>query len=134
MKPLKKVIAGLLLAIGIPLSFFAITKVLNPQSKPNDKEGNWAALMLLSLPATAIGGWLAWEAYKDGNKQTTDRLNSTFFRLLLEGNGHITLVQFAKETQLSIEEARQLLDEKAKEFNATFDTDEKGGISYYFNP
>jgi large subunit ribosomal protein L7/L12 len=43
-------------------------------------------------------------------------------------------VQFAKETQLSIEEARQLLDEKAKEFNATFDTDEKGGISYYFNP
>jgi hypothetical protein len=108
--------------------------VLNPQSKPNDKEGNWAALMILSLPATAIGGWLAWTAYKDGNKQSSDRLNSTFFRLLLEGNGHITLVQFAKETQLSIEEARQFLDEKAKEFNATFDTDEKGGISYYFNP
>ncbi len=134
MKPLKKVSAGLLLAIGIPLSLFAITKVLNPQSKPNDKEGNWAALMILSLPATAIGGWLAWGAYKDGNKQSSDRLNSTFFRLLLEGNGHITLVQFAKETQLSIEEARQLLDEKAKEFNASFDTDEKGGISYYFNP
>jgi large subunit ribosomal protein L7/L12 len=67
-------------------------------------------------------------------KTVSDRFNSTFFRLLLEGNGHITLVQFAKETQLSIEEARQLLDEKAKEFNATFDTDEKGDISYYFNP
>jgi hypothetical protein len=134
MKPLKKVIAGLLLAFGIPLSLFAITKLLNPQSKPNDKQGNWAALMILSLPATAVGGWLVWGLNIDGKKPSSDRLNSTFFRLLLEGNGHITLVQFAKETQLSIEEARQFLDEKAKEFNATFDTDEKGGISYYFNP
>ena len=67
-------------------------------------------------------------------KTVSDSFNSTFFRLLSEGNGQITLLQFAKETQLSIEEARQLLDEKAKEFNATFDTDEKGDISYYFNP
>jgi large subunit ribosomal protein L7/L12 len=66
-------------------------------------------------------------------KTVSDRFNSTFFRLLSEGNGQITLLQFAKETQLSIEEARQFLDEKAQEFNATFDTDEKGGISYYFN-
>ncbi|HEY9902355.1 MAG TPA: hypothetical protein V6D43_08000 [Candidatus Sericytochromatia bacterium] len=134
MKRLKKVTAGLLLAFGIPFSILAVTKLLNPQTKPKDKGGAMAALMVFTLPATAIGGWLAWGSYKEGKNENSERLKSTFFRLLLEGNGCITVLQFARETKLSGEEARQFLDEKAKEFNATFDTDDKGGISYYFNP
>lgn len=134
MKRLKKVTAGLLLAFGIPFSILAVTELLNPQTKPKDKEGAMAALIVFTLPATAIGGWLVWGLYKEGKNENSDHLKSTFFRLLLEGNGRITVMQFARETKLSGEEARQFLDEKAKEFNATFDTDDKGGISYYFNP
>lgn len=131
MKRLNKVIPGLLLAFGIPLSLFAVTSLMNPQQK--DKTGA-LALMVLALPATGIGGWLAWGAFKGGGKDQGDRLKSTFFELLMADNGRISVMQFAKATQLSKEEAKRYLDEKAKEFNATFDRDEKGGISYYFNP
>lgn len=134
MKRLKKVIAGVLLAFGIPLSILALTNILNPQTKPNDKNVALAALFILTLPATFVGGFLAWGAYKDGDKSSSDNLQSTFFRLLLEGNGQITVMQFAKETQLSGDDARLFLDAKAKEFNATLDTDDRGSISYYFNP
>lgn len=134
MKRCKKVIAGLLLAFGIPFSLLLVTEILNPQTKPKDKDDAMAALFILTLPAAAVGGWLAWGIYKGGAKEESDRLKSAFFQLLMEGNGRITVIQFAKATQLSGEEAKRYLDEKAKEFNATFDVDDKGGISYYFNP
>ena len=41
-------------------------------------------------------------------------------------------MQFALETQLTATAARQYLDEKAKEFDATFDVSNEGAISYYF--
>ncbi|MEO8893824.1 MAG: hypothetical protein ABI417_20245 [Coleofasciculaceae cyanobacterium] len=130
MARLNKVIPGLLLAVGIPLSLFAATNLINPQQK--DKTGA-LVLMVFALPATAAGGWLALGASKGGGNKG-DRLKSTFFELLMADNGRITVMQFAKATQLSKEEAKRYLDEKAKEFNATFDRDEKGSISYYFNP
>jgi large subunit ribosomal protein L7/L12 len=131
MKRLKQVIPGLLLALGIPLSLLAVTQLLNSQSK--DKTGA-LALMVIALPATAAGGWLAWGVYKGGGKDNSDRLKSTFFRLLMEDNGRITVMQFAKETQISKDEARQYLDQKAQEFNASAKTDDRGGVCYYFNP
>lgn len=131
MKRLKQVIPGLLLALGIPLSLLAVTQLLNSQSK--DKTGA-LALMVIALPVTGAGGWLAWGVYKGGGKDNSDRLKSTFFRLLMEDNGRITVMQFAKETQISKDEARQYLDQKAQEFNASAKTDDKGGVSYYFNP
>lgn len=130
MKRLNKVIPGLLLALGIPLSLFAVTSLMNPQQK--DKTGAWV-MIVLGLPATAAGGWLALGASK-GGKDQGDRLKSTFFQLLMEDNGRITVMQFAKATQISKEQARQYLEEKAKEFNATAKADERDGISYYFNP
>ncbi len=131
MKRLNKLIPGLLLAFGIPLSLFALTSLINPQQK--DKTGA-LALMVFALPATAVGGWLAFGASKGGGKNKGDRLKSTFFRLLMEDNGRITVMKFAKETQISKEEARQYLAQKAQEINATAKTDDRGGVCYYFNP
>jgi hypothetical protein len=131
MKRLNKVIPGLLLALGIPLSLFAVTSLINPQQK--DKTSA-LVLMVFGIPVTAAGGWLALSAAKGGGKDQGDRLKSTFFQLLMEDNGRITVMQFAKATQISKEQARHYLDEKAKEFNATAKADDRGGIAYYFNP
>lgn len=131
MKPLNKVIPVLLLALGIPLSLFAVTSLINPQQR--DKTGAWV-MIVLGLPATAAGGWLALGASKGGSKDQGDRLKSIFFQMLMEDNGCITLMKFAKATQISKEEAKRYLDQKTQEFNATVKADEKGGIAYYFNP
>lgn len=134
MKRLKKVVAGLLLAFGIPFSLYCVAQLVNPKTNPKDKDAAMATLLILTLPSTALGGWIAWSLYKGGAKDNSDRLKSIFFELLMADNGRITVLQFAKATQLSGEEARRYLDERAKEFNATFNVDERGGVSYYFNP
>jgi hypothetical protein len=133
MKRLKKLIAGLLLAFGVPLSILAVTQILNPQTSQQDREDALTALILLTLPPTAVGGWLVQGLQKDHQKKISDRLRTTFYRLVKEGNGQITILRFAMEAELSGEEARQYLDQKAKEFNGTFDALDQGDIAYRFN-
>ena len=87
---------------------------------------------VLGLPAAAWGGWLARRLYRQRQQEAIDRLYSTFYRLLKEGNGKITVMRFALEAQLSAAVAKQYLDEKAKEFDADFGVSEEGGIFYYF--
>jgi hypothetical protein len=133
MKLLKKVFAGLLLAFGVPLSILAVTQILNPQMTQQDKDDAFTALIILTLPSAAVGGWLVWGLHKENQKTISDRLRTTFYRLLQEGNGQITVLRFAMEAELSGEEARQYLDHRAKEFNATFDVLDEGDIAYRFN-
>jgi hypothetical protein len=96
--------------------------------------------LLLGFPSLALGGWLALALYhqeqqekKAASPNGSDRLQSTFYRLLEESNGQITILRFAKETQITGHEAKQYLDEKAKEFNGNFDVNSEGGISYRFH-
>jgi hypothetical protein len=70
---------------------------------------------------------------QQAEKRKRDRLQSIFYWLLKEGKGQLTLLSFAMEAQLSAEAARQYLDQKAKEFNATFGVCDGGGIVYIFN-
>ena len=85
MKLIKKVAAGLLLAFGIPFTIYAISEITNPNTKPQDREDATAALIILTLPATVLGGWLAWSVYQQGKreqatreKEVNDRLQSIF--------------------------------------------------------
>ncbi|MFE1743928.1 hypothetical protein [Coleofasciculus sp. H7-2] len=134
---MKKLSAGLLLTFGglflmIPLIVFAMP---NPNASPEDKqEDRDAALggLVLGLPAVAVGGWLVWGLRKQHSKETGDRLQSTFYRLLTEGDGSITALQFAMETKLTAAEAKQYLDDRAKEYDANFKVSDEGGVSYYF--
>ena len=47
-------------------------------------------------------------------------------------NGEFSLLQYAKAADISGQEARAYLDERAQEFNATFEVDMNGGIIYRF--
>jgi hypothetical protein len=43
------------------------------------------------------------------------------------------LLSFAMQSQLPATEAKEYLDQKAKEFNANFQVNEAGGVSYHFD-
>ena len=133
MKLFKKVMAGFLLAFGIPFSILALSEIVNPQNPPQDREEAFAALIILTLPTTAVGGWLTWSLYKQSQKEISDRLQSTFYRLVKENNGEVTTLRFAMEAQVSGKEARQYLNEKAKEFYANFEALDGGDIAYHFD-
>jgi hypothetical protein len=139
MKLIKKIAAASLLTIGLPIFILATIQSVDSSQSPEDREEALAVLCILGLPPTGLGGWLAWGLYRQERiqklalkQEERDRINSTFFRLIEAGNGRITILRFAQETKLSGEEARRFLDQKAIEFDATFETDDKGGIYYYF--
>lgn len=150
MKTAEKIASGWLLLLGfvfllLPASTVDRGSKQNQNmpicSTPNVNEARDTAIggLILGVPSVLLGGWLALGAYRQGQQekkaiaqQAGDRLHSTFFRLLQAGNGYITILQFALEAQLTATAARQYLDEKAKEFDATFDVSNEGAISYYF--
>lgn len=150
MKTAEKIASGWLLLLGfvfllLPASTLDRGSKQNQNmpicSTPNVNEARDSAIggLILGVPSVLLGGWLALGAYRQGQQEKKaiaqpagDRLHSAFFRLLQAGNGYITILQFALETQLTATAARQYLDEKAKEFDATFDVSNEGAISYYF--
>ncbi|MGC9505416.1 hypothetical protein [Baaleninema sp.] len=62
----------------------------------------------------------------------SDSLQELFYQLVRTNNGSITVMRFAMETGLSGKDAQAYLDEKAKEFNAHYDIDSRGNITYQF--
>lgn len=146
MKLIKKVSVVLLLAVG-SICLVAPTYGLLNKDRYNALGGFYVHSSLKDItffslvfgfPTTAAGLSLMWELGKEERKKKEkeerdrDRLQSTFFRLIEAGNGYITVFQFAMEAQLTATAVKQYLDEKAKEFGATFDVSNDGVISYYF--
>ena len=70
---------------------------------------------------------------KQAKKELSDRLQSTFYQLIKQGNGQITVLQFAMEAKLAPKLAKEYLDEKAIELDAHFTTDNIGGVYYQFH-
>ena len=150
MKTVEKIASGWLLLLGfvfllLPASTLDRGSTQNQNmpicSTPNVNEARDTAIggLILGVPSVLLGGWLALGAYRQGQQekkviaqQAGDRLHSAFFELLQAGNGYITILQFALEAQLTATAAKQYLDERAKEFDATFDVSNEGAISYYF--
>ncbi|WP_016949929.1 hypothetical protein [Anabaena sp. PCC 7108] len=103
--------------------------------------------IIFGVPTAILGVWLALGLYKQ-NQQDKKAINqqmheylrcqeqaklSKFYQMLQENQGKITLLNFAMQSQLPATEARQYLDEKAKEFNANFQVTEEGAVSYHFD-
>ena len=139
MKLLKKIAAGFLLTIGLPVVMLATIELFDPNQSPEEKEESLAVLFVIGMPFSSLGGWLVWGLHRQAQKQKemqekekSDRLRSIFFQLLQEQEGQITVLRFAQAAQLSGEAAREYLDERAKEFNAGFNVSEEGAIFYYF--
>lgn len=133
MKLLTKIAIGVLLGIGIPISLVGTTEALNPENTAGDREGAFAALVVLGLPPTALGSWLLFSNVRRNKQEERDRLRAAFFRLLQENSGHLTVLRFSMETGLEGEAAKMYLDSRAKEFNAAYNVTEEGSFSYYFN-
>lgn len=162
MKTAEKLAAGWLLTLGfmfLSLSASAVMqknameRPIEPSLRPVvalDDFPNEAAVnvldntafngLIFGVPTSVLGVWLALGVYRksrDERKaikaQTTDQLQSTFYRMIQENNGRITLVGFAMQLQLPPATAKQYLDEQAKVFNANFKVNEEGGVSYHFD-
>lgn len=159
MKTAEKLAAGWLLTLGfmfLTLSASAVVEkniMLKPMpmgiSEDVDVQNKEAGYLLditaqngiiFGVPSVLLGGWLALGFYRQGQQerkaikeQASDQMRSTFYRMIQENNGRITLLSFAMQSQLPPVAARQYLDEQAKLFNANFKVSEEGGISYHFD-
>jgi ribosomal protein L7/L12 len=131
MRLITKIAAGVLLGIGLPIVLGMGADLANPKS--TNKEGALAAICFFGLGPSALGGWLILGGRRKSEQEEHDRLQTSFFKLLKQGDGRITPLGFAMETGLTGELAKAYLDERAREFSANFDVDEEGNMFYRFN-
>jgi nitrogen fixation-related uncharacterized protein len=139
MKLLTKLSASSMLFLSFLFFMVSVSALPNLQDKSSTdmeiREARENAFLgiTLSLPFLVGGGCLLWGAKQQNQKQLSDRLQSTFYHLVEEKQGRISVLLFAKEANITGIEAKQYLDLKAKEFNALFDLSNEGGIYYYFH-
>jgi hypothetical protein len=114
--------------------------IINPKTPPKDKENAVAALTILTVPSTLIGGCLSWSLVQQNKKEKAllleseqKRLRLVFLELVENNSGTITVLQMAKNAEISTEKAKEYLDDKAKELNASFEVSENGNILYRFS-
>jgi hypothetical protein len=87
---------------------------------------------LLSVVVPIAFGWWAWRSHQRTQKKHRERLNTIFYELLQDHDGKMTVLDFAMTAQLSASEARQFLNDRAKEFSAHFEVSEQGDVIYRF--
>lgn len=136
MKFLKKVGAGLLLSLGFFCLMIMISELVDRDTTPQEKSDSLDTVIFgiaFGVPMMAAGGWIVWGLQKQHQKNSSDRLQAIFYQLVQQENGHISVLNFAITAQIMPEEAKQYLDKKAQELNATFENNERGGVSYYFD-
>jgi predicted transcriptional regulator len=135
MKTLKKIFVSFFLVIAFSILLLGTIDLVNPNATKKDKEGGLAAIVLFGLPSTAIATWLIWSLKQDSQqklKQIETEKEQIFLKLLQETDGEITITKFALSAQISIEEAKEYLDIKAKQLDAHFEPTNEGGIIYKF--
>ncbi|MEM1172068.1 MAG: hypothetical protein AAGJ08_24050 [Cyanobacteria bacterium P01_H01_bin.35] len=81
-----------------------------------------------------IASGLTWtfRHYREQQKHQQDALNTLFYKLIQENQGHITALDLAMNSQLSGKVVQEFLDERAKEFGAELEITEQGSLLYYF--
>jgi ribosomal protein L7/L12 len=136
----KTILAGILMGVGVPITVACTIGLITLNSPPNqpstekaDMPGTIATLLFFGLTPTVMGSWLVWGNLQQGQRQDRDRLQATFFKLLRESNGHINVLRFSMEANISGEAAKAYLDERAREFNAAFNVTEEGKLFYTFD-
>jgi large subunit ribosomal protein L7/L12 len=133
MKLIKKLSAGFLLTLGSMCLIGAVTTPFDYQISPEEQRSEVIACLLFGLPLTGAGGWMAWQLDQQSKEEKRARLQSIFYGLLKKGKGQLTVLQFAMEAKLSGTEARQFLDEQARDFNGNFEVNDQGEVFYTFS-
>ena len=132
MKLLRKLAAGFLLTWGF-LFLVVPVAVLPDKNASQDDRDQAIGCLVLGLPTAAWGAWLVWGLYRQREQEKRDRLQATFYRLLQENNGSVTILSFAMAANLPGEAAKVYLDAKAREFGAIFDVSDQGSLTYQFD-
>ncbi|WP_421656830.1 bL12 family ribosomal protein [Leptothermofonsia sp. ETS-13] len=132
MKLIKKVFAALFLSFGFAFLLTATVVAVDTED-PRERNSVVAGCLIFGVPPTALGIWLVRSLHMQSQQEQRDRLRSAFFKLLKQGNGRLTPLSFAMETGLDGTLAKAYLDERAKEFNASFEVDEDGDLFYQFD-
>ncbi|MEP0899950.1 hypothetical protein [Nodosilinea sp. FACHB-13] len=135
MRLLQKVLAGVCLSLGLFIVLALTAEILNPTNDAEDRADSVAALLVVGLPPTALGAWLIWnlrQQHERSLETLADQQEQRFLQLLQDHKGDLTVLQFATATQLSLEESKVYLDEKAQQLNASFDVLDNGAVVYRF--
>ncbi|MBE9051924.1 hypothetical protein IQ243_16130 [Nostocales cyanobacterium LEGE 11386] len=138
MKIMIKVCAGFMLSLGFLFLMVSLSTLsdLNAENNTPEQKSAQSAFwggIALGMPLTAGGGYMFWGLRRRNQKQLNDRLDAIFYQMLRANNGKITVLQLAMEAKLTGKQAKQYLDQKSQEFNASFEPSEQGDISYLFH-
>lgn len=90
-------------------------------------------LPFLQVLVPALVAWWLWQRYRKGQNRQQKHLNTTFYRLLREHHGRMTLLDFAMAAEIPAIAARSYLDSRAREFAARFEVTEHGDVVYVFS-
>ena len=91
-----------------------------------------AILAVLLIATPFVAAWWVWKQYHSKKRAQQSHLNSTFYQLLQDNQGRVTVIDFALKSNLTGLQAKQYLDQRAQEFMADFEVTEAGEIVYYF--
>ncbi len=126
----------------ILVGFLCLGRVVETtlDSNPNrlDRRETITAGVLVGVPAIAGGIGLILLAQHQRRQQESEQLQEVFFALVKAGRGKVTTLRFAMEarqigSKLTGAQATAYLGERAREYDATFQVDSEGGITYCFN-
>jgi predicted transcriptional regulator len=132
MRTFSKLTAGALVGFGGLITLSLLLVLFNGNSTPGERDGAIGAMLLFSLPLTVVGGGMFWHNHQRYQQMQRDRIREAFFNLLETHNGQITPLRLSMETKLDGAAARAYLDDRAKEFNASFKVTEDGNLIYSF--
>lgn len=129
-----RLVGGGLLVIALPFFIITLASLLEPNPSRDDRGAAWGGLLLGGPPAVAGIALvlLAQRLGPQGKKSSGDTLRQQFFDVLEAQDHRITVLQWSRVTGLSGQAAQAFLDERAKEFDATFDVGEAGQVVYVF--
>jgi len=130
----QRFVAVSLLIMGLPISIYATYETLNPNIVQEERDDAMAALIILGLPFTGAGGWMLWSLNRRIRKEKfdSDWVHQSFYQVIDETKGEVSILRFAQASQLSGKDAQKYLETKVKEFNGDVWRSPEGETIYRF--
>ncbi|MBE9031584.1 hypothetical protein IQ266_17770 [filamentous cyanobacterium LEGE 11480] len=133
MRQLRFVLAGTLISLGAVLSLLCLVAAIAPGQTEDQRTSAVGVMLIVGAPPLVIGGALWMTGRQRDQARAEDRLQSTFFQVLQQGQGRMSILDFAMASKLDGDAAKAYLDDRAREFNADFDVNDDGAVLYCFN-